>query len=451
MIKVALVGTTVVGLCLGGAFAVPASAHTVSPVSAAVVAKAKPGSKYGSLRVVLAGDAGLRAASVTGPKGFSRTLLADRTLKRLQPGRYTVSPALPAEQVALVTVTPSAKTVRIVRGKRKTVTLTFDRVVPPPVVAPPVVDTAAPGPVTKLAAVPGGTSVALTWDNPADADLAAVIVRRSPGAGPPAFPADGSPVNLATPVAAQAVDTSLPQETQYSYAVFTRDGSGNTSEPVTITTMTRDITAPDPVTLSLQPEVVSGTAGLGVSLGMPSSADLDKVLVWSALGAGTPDTSTAPTTVLTGPSPGTFSLSMVSDLQENSTYTYAAVAVDEAGNRSTVATATAVTPGIPPGPVTNIEVGASPLVVTLRWVNPTDPDFSHAIVRFVRGQTPPSTPTSGTAAGTTVNPLWMAQFGSSPLTYYSVSIFSVDTNGNINPTPTSVTFETPNGTGGGGR
>ena len=78
----------------------------------------------------------------------------------------------------------------------------------------------------------------MTWTNPADADLAAVIVRRATGATAPATPTDGTSVTLPGQTATGVTDTTLDPNTTYSYAVFTRDTTGNTSTPATLTTAT---------------------------------------------------------------------------------------------------------------------------------------------------------------------------------------------------------------------
>ncbi len=98
-------------------------------------------------------------------------------------------------------------------------------------------DTTAPGQVSALAATDRSPdSISLSWTNPTDPDLAAVIVRRAKGATAPAGPSDGTGVALGTPTG--LTDTGLDPDTTYSYAVFTRDTTGNTSGPATLTATT---------------------------------------------------------------------------------------------------------------------------------------------------------------------------------------------------------------------
>ena len=108
---------------------------------------------------------------------------------------------------------------------------------PPQVLPAP--DTSPPGVVTALAATDRTPdSITLSWANPPDVDLAAVIVRRAKGATAPATPTDGTGVTLPGQTATGVTDTGLDPDTTYSYAVFTRDTVGNTSAPATLTTAT---------------------------------------------------------------------------------------------------------------------------------------------------------------------------------------------------------------------
>ena len=101
----------------------------------------------------------------------------------------------------------------------------------------------SPGPVAALTV---GTrtdqSITLSWTNPTDPDITKVVVRRTTGTNAPAGPDKGDPVTLPTPTSESVVDSGLNPATHYSYAIFTQDNAGNTSDAVTITTATRDTT-----------------------------------------------------------------------------------------------------------------------------------------------------------------------------------------------------------------
>ncbi len=61
-------------------------------------------------------------------------------------------------------------------------------------------DITAPGPVTGLTVTARtATSISLSWTNPADTDLAEIIVRRATGNTAPSSPTDGTPVTLTNP------------------------------------------------------------------------------------------------------------------------------------------------------------------------------------------------------------------------------------------------------------
>ena len=124
------------------------------------------------------------------------------------------------------------------------------------------IDTTAPGPATGLTVgdrTP--TSIALSWTNPTDADLAEVIARRAKGTAAPGSASEGTGVSLGSPTAATVTDAALDPSTQYSYAVFTRDTAGNTSSPTTVVATT---SPPEPI----RPQTITAgtvhTCGLDV-------------------------------------------------------------------------------------------------------------------------------------------------------------------------------------------
>ncbi len=100
-------------------------------------------------------------------------------------------------------------------------------------------DTTPPGPVTALSATPGETSVELSWTNPADSDLAGVMIRRATGATPPAIPTAGTEVTDTTGSTATFTDTGLTAGTTYSYALFAHDAVPNYATGAVTTTTTQ--------------------------------------------------------------------------------------------------------------------------------------------------------------------------------------------------------------------
>ncbi len=99
-------------------------------------------------------------------------------------------------------------------------------------------DTTAPGPVTNLQLTANTvSSVSLGWLNPADSDLAHLVVRRASGATAPAA-GQGSLVAALGAAKATVTDTGLAAASTYSYSVFATDKAGNQSTPATITVST---------------------------------------------------------------------------------------------------------------------------------------------------------------------------------------------------------------------
>lgn len=90
------------------------------------------------------------------------------------------------------------------------------------------IDKFAPAVPTGLAAAPGLGSIELSWDRPADRDLAGFRLYREPVAGPPGF----TPVGAAGGsllLAANASDRQIQPAAVYRYAVSSVDQRGNES------------------------------------------------------------------------------------------------------------------------------------------------------------------------------------------------------------------------------
>ena len=87
-------------------------------------------------------------------------------------------------------------------------------------------DSTPPGSVTALSATPGNTQIALSWTNPADADLSNVVVRSSTTAYP-LTPTSGNAVYSGS--AQSFNNTGLTNGVIYYYAVWARDTSNNYS------------------------------------------------------------------------------------------------------------------------------------------------------------------------------------------------------------------------------
>ncbi|MBI2433023.1 MAG: hypothetical protein HYV26_09145 [Candidatus Hydrogenedentes bacterium] len=91
-----------------------------------------------------------------------------------------------------------------------------------PPTTPP--DVTPPGPVTGFTATPGDAEVVLAWNNPGDSDLAGVRIQRQSGT-PPATHTEGA--TIFNGMGATHTDTTAANGTEYFYAAFAYDTSGN--------------------------------------------------------------------------------------------------------------------------------------------------------------------------------------------------------------------------------
>jgi len=90
-------------------------------------------------------------------------------------------------------------------------------------------DTKAPGPVTELTAAGGDGAIVLSWKNPADDDFDHVTIVRKMD-GPPTAVTDGTVAYEGS--ASTFQDSGLVNDTEYFYAVYAYDESGNRSDAV---------------------------------------------------------------------------------------------------------------------------------------------------------------------------------------------------------------------------
>lgn len=105
------------------------------------------------------------------------------------------------------------------------------------------IDNLSPGNVTAASANAGDAQVNLSWSNPADPDLATIILLRRPASAVASTPVEGvtyavgntigsaTVACVVTPPGASCTDSGLTNNTTYHYALFTRDSSGNYSTP----------------------------------------------------------------------------------------------------------------------------------------------------------------------------------------------------------------------------
>lgn len=95
----------------------------------------------------------------------------------------------------------------------------------------------APAAVTALAAKPAPHSVKLTWTNPADTDVARLVIVQAAGGTPPAKPADGTVIAKVAAGLTTYTDAgaALVPGKKFSYTVFVVDQAGSLSPGAGIT------------------------------------------------------------------------------------------------------------------------------------------------------------------------------------------------------------------------
>lgn len=235
---------------------------TITPATKTITPATKK--QTGSLRVGISRDKGYRARVVVrGKHHFRAKVRTTTTLRGLTPGRYRVRASAVGPNAGSSVVEQSRRRVRVVADHRAKIRVSV-RAEPPssptpaptpspspsptpsatptpsttPTPAPP--DPPAPGSITGLAVTQRTIdTIALSWTNPSDPDLASVIVRRASGSTPPTEPNAGTGVPWSAASPTTATDSGLTQNSTYSYALFTRDTDGITSTtPVTVTTTT---------------------------------------------------------------------------------------------------------------------------------------------------------------------------------------------------------------------
>jgi hypothetical protein len=209
------------------------------------------------------------------------------------------------------------------------------------------VDVTPPAPVTNaLVSVVsvGDTFLSLSWDNPADADYTGVMIRRQVGAIAPATVNDGDLVVDLVDLVPYVVNPGLTPGTQYSYAVFAHDGSGNYAAGVNMTGTTTGtaphLVPPGPVT-TLTATVVSDTS-IKLDWVNPTDADFAGVTIRRAVG------SIAPASASTGdpvnvPASATATSFTDTGLAAGTQYSYAVFSYDVAKNHAAAVKVTKTT------------------------------------------------------------------------------------------------------------
>lgn len=217
-----------------GAFS-PIGADRLVDTRTGLGADPGPVAATSSIAVPSTGVAGIPAA------GVSAVLVNITATDAPAPGYLTAYPdgdsmpptstvnfaaARPAAGLAIVAVGADGR-IRIQNGSPAAVHLIVDIagyfLLEPPDTEPP-----AAVPQVQITDVTA-TAMTVSWTAPADADYAGVVIRRAPGATPPATATAGTAAGELDAPANSFTDTGLAPSTRYSYAVFARDTAGNTA------------------------------------------------------------------------------------------------------------------------------------------------------------------------------------------------------------------------------
>ncbi len=223
-------------------------------------------------------------------------------------------------------------------------------------------DVMAPAAVAALAAVPGDREIALSWIDPADADLNHIEITHDQAGG-------STPIVIDVGVQS-AVLSGLVNDTAYTFTVVAVDHAGNASGAAT------DTATPFVLLDTMPPADVTGLEGtpgsgqVALTWVDPTDPDLNHIeITHTGASGGTPiiiaaGVQTATVSGLAGGVPVIFTVRTVDDSSNASTgakITRAPTAPDTS----------------PPAEVTGLDGIAGSGQVTLTWVDPADADLNH--------------------------------------------------------------------------
>ena len=438
----------------------------IEPLSSARLASSKKKAK-GTLQVSMKGlPAGVAGQiKITGPGGFKRSITSSAKIAGLKPGKFTVAASVVSADAGTGTPSSVRQAVNVRAGKTARTTVTYSwsptnsggsnppseptpaptsPTTPNPTPTPtPTRDTTPPGPVTGLTSADLSDSlIRLTWTNPVDADLDEIIVRRNKGMTPPATATAGTGLSLSDNQATGVTESGLDPDTDYSYAIFTKDTAGNTT-PTAKSITVRTLTIPDNTAPSTPTglDVTAGNAEATMTWNAVPDHDLANYIVYQS------PQQNGPWTPSLG-SPTNRTSLKVTGLTNGSTYWFTVTALDTSGNESLKPNALKANPTAPdttpPGPVTALTAAdRSDTMIRLTWTNPVDADLDEIIVRRAKGLTPPATSTAGTSVTLpSKKATGVSETSLDPDTNYSYAVFTKDTIGNITPTGTAITIKT---------
>ena len=294
---------------------------------------------------------------------------------------------------------------------------------------------AAPGTVTALtASSTAPTSVTLHWSNPTTAGFAGVHICRNYGTTAPT--SDCAGVNVSSPTHAYTDTHQLIPNTQYTYAVFAYNTTGQLAPGADVTVTTQQAPAPANVT-GLGATAQSATS-IKLTWTNPSS-NFAGVYICRGYGTAAP---TYPCGGVKVAAPAK-TYTDTSNLIPNTQYTYTVFSVNAAGTLSSGASVTVSTPQAgAPANVTHLTAQAlSSTSIQLDWTNPGSASFAGVYICRGYGTTAPTYPCGGVtvaAPGHTFTDVYQLI----PNTQYTYTVFASTASG-VLASGTSVTVSTP--------
>jgi len=247
-------------------------------------------------------------------------------------------------------------------------------------------DQTEPFPISNLSSIPSDGQIRFNWNDPTDADLSHIHIRR----GNLDFPLnenDGVEVATVTRGIQTATDSGLTNDQFYFYAFFAVDINGFHSQRVTKADAAKDTISPGPVTAA---SVANSEGQVTLNWTNPVDADLNKIVIRRSTTAYPVDHesnfSVASLDSGGGSIPETYT---DTNLNDGSLYYYSIFALDQNANASTVTHLN----GNPIDITAPLAVfGPAATVFDQRlditWVNPADPDFDRVKILRRTGQYP---------------------------------------------------------------
>lgn len=229
-----------------------------------------------------------------------------------------------------------------------------------------------PGAPTSVVAVPGDTTLAVTWTPPATdggSPITAYVVTTSPLGGPCVIGAGAAsptvtPTPTPTPTDTTALCTGMANGTRYTATVIAQNSIGDSKASIPSASVT-------PLTVPGTPTALAGVAGNG-TIALTWKAPTDdggSDITGYRVSASSAEPSAA---VSTCPVSGTATTTTCTGLTNGTPYTLTVTAQNEAGDAAAGAVSDPITPFTVPGAIASITGTLTGTKVAIAWTPPLD-------------------------------------------------------------------------------